>query len=88
MDLFHLQAEAHGSVFWHPKGFVMWRALEAYMRRAIDAAGYKEVKTPQLMDVRQWERSGHWGKYSENMFAVPDEVPDAESEGPVISGAG
>ncbi|MGE3690765.1 MAG: threonine--tRNA ligase [Novosphingobium sp.] len=86
MDLFHLQQEAHGSVFWHPKGFVMWRELEAYMRRAIDAAGYREVKTPQLMDVRQWEKSGHWGKYSENMFAVPDEVPDATSEGPVVSG--
>jgi len=86
MDLFHLQQEAHGSVFWHPKGYVIWRELEAYMRRAIDGAGYREVKTPQLMDVRQWERSGHWGKYSENMFAVPDEVPDAEGEGPVISG--
>ena len=49
------------------------------MRRRLDAAGYAEVKTPQLMDVRQWERSGHWGKYSENMFAVPDEVPQADS---------
>ena len=88
MDLFHLQAEAQGSVFWHPKGFVLWRQLEAYMRRRLDAAGYAEVKTPQLMDVRQWERSGHWGKYSENMFAVPDEVPQAEGEGPVLSGEG
>lgn len=86
MDLFHLQSEAQGSVFWHPKGYVMWRALEAYMRRKLDAAGYEEVKTPQLMDVKQWERSGHWGKYSENMFAVPDEVPDAEGEGPVVTG--
>ena len=86
MDLFHLQEEAHGSVFWHPHGYMVWRELEAYMRRAIDGAGYHEVKTPQLMDVRQWERSGHWGKYSENMFAVPDEVPQAEGEGPVISG--
>ena len=75
MDLFHLQAEAHGSVFWHPKGFVIWRELEAYMRRRIDAAGYQEVKTPQLMDARQWEQSGHWGKYRENMFVVPDEIP-------------
>tara|TARA_R110000782_G_scaffold167129_6_gene259209 strand:+ start:11782 stop:13779 length:1998 start_codon:yes stop_codon:yes gene_type:complete len=88
MDLFHLQSEAPGSVFWHPKGYIMWRQLEAYMRRRLDAAGYEEVKTPQLMDVRQWEKSGHWGKYSENMFAVPDEVPDAEGEGPVISGTG
>ena len=86
MDLFHLQQEAHGSVFWHPHGFTIWRELEAYMRRAIDGAGYKEVKTPQLMDVRQWEQSGHWGKYSENMFAVPDEVPHGEGDGPIISG--
>jgi threonyl-tRNA synthetase len=86
MDLFHLQAEAHGSVFWHPKGYLVWRELEAYMRRAIDAAGYKEVKTPQVMDARQWEQSGHWGKYRENMFVIPDEVPNTEDEGPVISG--
>ncbi len=88
MDLFHFQPEAQGSCFWHPQGFVIWRELEAYMRRAIDAGGYEEIKTPQLMDVKQWEQSGHWGKYSENMFAVPDEVPDAESDGPVISGNG
>ncbi|MCJ8190987.1 threonine--tRNA ligase [Sphingomicrobium aestuariivivum] len=80
MDLFHLQQEAHGSVFWHPQGFKMWRALEAYMRRAIDDGGYREIKTPQLMDVKQWTRSGHWGKYAENMFAVPDIVPNVESE--------
>ncbi|SFS06082.1 threonine--tRNA ligase [Sphingomonas jatrophae] len=86
MDLFHLQAEAHGSVFWHPKGFRIWRELEAYMRRAIDGAGYREVKTPQIMDARQWEASGHWGKYRENMFVIPDEVPNVEDEGPVISG--
>ena len=86
MDLFHLQSEAHGSVFWHPKGYLIWRELEAYMRRAIDAAGYKEVKTPQVMDAKQWEQSGHWGKYRENMFVIPDEVPNTEDEGPVISG--
>ncbi len=85
MDLFHLQAEAHGSVFWHPHGFTIWRALEAYMRRAIDAAGYREVKTPQVMDARQWEQSGHWGKYRENMFVIPDEVPNTEDEGPIVS---
>ncbi|HET9354429.1 MAG TPA: threonine--tRNA ligase, partial [Sphingomicrobium sp.] len=88
MDLFHLQAEAHGSVFWHPNGFVIWRQLEAYMRRKLDAAGYVEIKTPQLMDARQWEKSGHWGKYRENMFVVPDEIPNTEEEGPVISGEG
>jgi threonyl-tRNA synthetase len=86
MDLFHLQAEAHGSVFWHPKGYILWRALEAYMRRRLDAAGYREVKTPQLMDARQWEQSGHWGKYRENMFVVPDEIPNAGEEGPILSG--
>ncbi|SMC78636.1 threonine--tRNA ligase [Novosphingobium sp. B1] len=85
MDLFHLQAEAHGSVFWHPKGYLIWRELEAYMRRAIDGAGYREVKTPQVMDARQWEQSGHWGKYRENMFVIPDEVPNTEDEGPIVS---
>jgi threonyl-tRNA synthetase len=86
MDLFHLQQEAHGSVFWHPNGYLIWRELEAYMRRAIDGAGYKEVKTPQVMDARQWEQSGHWGKYRANMFVIPDEVPNVDDEGPVISG--
>ncbi len=85
MDLFHLQAEAQGSIFWHPKGFVLWRQLEAYMRRAIDGAGYREIKTPQLMDVAQWEASGHWGKYAENMFAVPDIVPDGEGGAPNVA---
>ena len=85
MDLFHLQAEAHGSVFWHPKGYRIWRELEAYMRRRLDAAGYVEVKTPQVMDARQWEKSGHWGKYRENMFVIPDEVPNTEDEGPLVS---
>ncbi|MGB5483848.1 threonine--tRNA ligase, partial [Parasphingorhabdus sp.] len=86
MDLFHFQHEAQGSCFWHPKGYFIWRELERYMRSQLDAAGYEEIKTPQLMDVNQWEKSGHWGKYSENMFAVPDEVPDAEGDGPVITG--
>ncbi|MDQ3143858.1 MAG: TGS domain-containing protein, partial [Pseudomonadota bacterium] len=88
MDLFHLQAEAHGSVFWHPKGFVLWRALEAYMRRRLDAAGYREIKTPQLMDARLWEASGHWGKFREGMFVVPDEVPGVDPSKPVITGSG
>ncbi|HTK73455.1 MAG TPA: threonine--tRNA ligase [Croceibacterium sp.] len=87
MDLFHLQEEAHGSVFWHPNGYLIWRQLEAYMRRRLDAAGYVEVKTPQVMDARQWEKSGHWGKYRENMFVIPDEVPNTEDEGPLVSDA-
>ena len=88
MDLFHLQSEAQGSVFWHPNGFVLWRQLEAYMRRRLDAADYAEVKTPQLMDARQWEQSGHWGKARENMFVVPDEVPNTEDEGAIFTGEG
>ena len=88
MDLFHLQAEAHGSVFWHPKGYIIYRVLEAYMRRRLDAAGYQEVKTPQIMDARQWEQSGHWGKYREAMFVIPDEVPNTEDEGALVSGKG
>jgi threonyl-tRNA synthetase len=86
MDLFHLQPEAQGSVFWHPNGFVIWRQLEAYMRRRLDAAGYQEIKTPQLLDAKQWERSGHWGKYRENMFVVPDEIPSTLDDAPIVSG--
>ena len=86
MDLFHLQSEAQGSIFWHPQGYMLWRQLESYMRRRLDNAGYVEVKTPQLMNSKQWEASGHWGKYRENMFVVPDEVPNTEDEGPVLSG--
>jgi threonyl-tRNA synthetase len=86
MDLFHLQQEAHGSVFWHPKGYLIWRQLEAYMRRKLDAAGYEEVKTPQIMDARQWEQSGHWGKYRENMFVIPDEIPGTDEDAPILSG--
>ncbi|HEY9552124.1 threonine--tRNA ligase [Allosphingosinicella sp.] len=88
MDLFHLQEEAHGSVFWHPKGWVIWRALEAYLRRRLDAAGYREIKTPQLLDAKLWEASGHWGKFRENMFVVPDEVPGTDPDKPVLTGAG
>src|SRR5665213_364208 len=88
MDLFHLQGEAHGSVFWHPKGWIVWRQLEAYMRRRLDFAGYREIKTPQLMDVGLWEASGHWGKFRENMFVVPDEVPGTDPDKPVLSGTG
>jgi threonyl-tRNA synthetase len=84
MDLFHLQDEAPGSVFWHPKGYTIWLALEAYIRRRLRGADYIEVKTPQLMDSRFWEQSGHWGKYRENMFVVPDVVPNTEEGGKVF----
>jgi threonyl-tRNA synthetase len=75
MDLFHVQEEATGSVFWHPKGWKLYRALEDYMRRRQNGAGYQEVRTPQLVDRVLWERSGHWEKYREHMFiaTVEDE---------------
>ncbi len=88
LDLFHLQSEAQGSVFWHPNGFMIWRQLEAYIRRRQDDDGYVEVKTPQLLNSVFWEQSGHWSKFRENMFVVPDEIPSVEEEGPVLSGEG
>ncbi len=86
MGLFHLQPEAQGSVFWHPNGYVLYNQMEAYIRRQLGRAGYVEVKTPQLMDSKFWEQSGHWGKYRENMFVVPDEVPSTDDEAPILSG--
>ncbi len=86
MDLFHLQEEAMGSVFWHPKGYAVWQALEQYIRRRIQKAGYQEVKTPQLLDSAFWEQSGHWAKFRENMFVVPDEIPSTDESKPVLSG--
>jgi threonyl-tRNA synthetase len=77
MDLFHIQEEGRGMVFWHPKGWILWQVIEAYMRRRLDAAGYVEVKTPQVLDRTFWEKSGHWEKYRPNMFVcetVEDEV--------------
>ena len=85
LDLFHLDGlAAAGSIFWHPKGYQIWLQIESYMRRRLDAAGYEEIKTPQLMDSVQWEKSGHWGKYRENMFIVPDFIPEGD-EGVEIS---
>ena len=86
MDLFHLQEEAMGSVFWHPKGYSVWQALEQYIRRRVQKAGYQEVKTPQLLDSTFWEQSGHWAKFRENMFVVPDEIPSTDEAKPVLSG--
>jgi threonyl-tRNA synthetase len=85
MDLFHLQEEAPGSVFWHARGYVIWQALEQYLRRRLTRAGYVEVKTPQLMDRSLWERSGHWAKFRNGMFVVPDEAPSLQDDGPVVS---
>jgi threonyl-tRNA synthetase len=68
MDLFHMQEEGRGMVFWHEKGLTLWRTIEAYIRRRLEAAGYIEVRTPQVLDRVFWERSGHWDKYRPNMF--------------------
>jgi len=73
LDFFHMQEEAAGSVFWHPKGWVLYREIENYMRRRLDVAGYQEVKTPQLVDRSLWEASGHWDKFGENMFTAASE---------------
>ena len=76
LDLFHLQDEAPGMVFWHPKGWTLWQQIEQCMRRRLDAAGYSEVKTPLVMDRVLWERSGHWENYRENMFVTESEKRD------------
>jgi threonyl-tRNA synthetase len=68
MDLFHMQEEGRGMVFWHEKGWTLWRTVEAYMRRRLAEAGYIEVKTPQVLDMSFWQASGHWDKYRPNMF--------------------
>ncbi|MGC5808066.1 threonine--tRNA ligase [Ralstonia pseudosolanacearum] len=73
LDLFHLQEEAPGMVFWHPKGWQIWQAVEQYMRGRLAGAGYSEVRTPQVMDRGLWERSGHWENYKENMFVTESE---------------
>ena len=70
MELFHQQEEAMGSIFWHPKGWKVWRIVENYVRRKLEDGGYVEVKTPQLVDRSLWEASGHWEKFGENMFTV------------------
>ena len=70
LDFFHLQEEAAGSVFWHAKGWTLYREIEMYMRRRLDEAGYSEVKTPQLVDRSLWEASGHWDKFGDNMFTA------------------
>ena len=73
LDLFHLQDEAPGMVFWHPKGWALWQVIEQHMRKELNAAGYKEVKTPQIMDKTFWEKSGHWENYKDNMFVTSSE---------------
>ena len=76
LDLFHIQEEAPGMVFWHAKGWTFWQQVEQYMRRTINAHGYQEVKTPQIVDRSLWEKSGHWGMYSDLMFTTQSEKHD------------
>ncbi len=72
-DLFHLQEEAPGLVFWHPKGWAIWQVVEQYMRRVYRESGYQEVRCPQILDVSLWQKSGHWDNYKENMFFTESE---------------
>ncbi len=83
MDLFHFQEEAVGQVFWHPNGWTLYRTLESYVRRKVSANGYDEIKTPQLLDRKLWEKSGHWENYRENMFIA--EVDEGGPEKKMLS---
>ncbi|MCB1879877.1 MAG: threonine--tRNA ligase [Gammaproteobacteria bacterium] len=76
LDLFHTQEEAPGMVFWHPKGWAVYRIVEQYIRDKISGAGYQEIRTPQIVDRSLWEKSGHWGKYREGMFTTQSENRD------------
>ncbi len=76
LDLFHLQDEAPGMVFWHPKGWSIWQQVEQYMRRVYQDNGYQEVKAPQILDRSLWERSGHWENFKDNMFTTESEKHD------------
>jgi threonyl-tRNA synthetase len=76
LDLFHMQGEAPGLVFWHPKGWTLWQAVEQYMRRVYRDNGYQEVRGPQILDVELWKRTGHWENFRENMFTTSSENRD------------
>jgi len=76
LELFHTQDEAPGMVFWHPKGWAVWQAIEQYMRRVLGQNGYAEVRAPQVLDVSLWKRSGHWDNFRENMFFTESESRD------------
>ena len=76
LDLFHIQEEAPGMVFWHPKGWVIWQQVEQYMREVFRDNGYLEIRTPQVLDKGLWERSGHWENFRENMFTTHSEQRD------------
>ncbi|HJK87374.1 MAG TPA: threonine--tRNA ligase [Candidatus Megaira endosymbiont of Hartmannula sinica] len=78
LDLFHLQEEAKGSVFWHHNGYMVYKLIQQYIRNKITKYGYSEVKTPTLVDRSLWEKSGHWDKFKENMFTISSEEEDKE----------
>ncbi|TXI26242.1 MAG: threonine--tRNA ligase [Nitrosomonas sp.] len=73
LDLFHIQDEAPGMVFWHPKGWALWQQIEQYMRQVLNRSGYQEIRTPQVLDRSLWEHSGHWENFRENMFVTESE---------------
>ena len=73
LDLFHQQEEAPGMVFWHPKGYAIWQAVEQYVRKVYRKSGYQEVRAPQILDVSLWKKSGHWDNYKDNMFFTESE---------------
>lgn len=76
LDLFHMQDEAPGLVFWHPKGWTLWQQVEQYMRKVYQEGGYQEIRCPQILDRKLWEKSGHWENYKENMFTTESEKRD------------
>ena len=76
LDLFHMQDEAPGMIFWHPKGWMLWQQVEQYMRKIYQDNGYQEVKCPQIIDLSLWEKSGHWENFKENMFTTASENRD------------
>lgn len=76
LDLFHMQDEAPGLVFWHPKGWALWQQVEQYMRRVYVDGGYQEIRCPQILDRKLWEKSGHWDNYKDNMFTTESEKRD------------
>ena len=76
LDLFHMQDEAPGMVFWHPKGWTIWQQVEQYMRSVYRETGFQEVRCPQMLDVSLWKRSGHWDNFRENMFFTGSENRD------------
>ncbi|NNM11120.1 MAG: threonine--tRNA ligase, partial [Pseudomonadales bacterium] len=76
LDLFHIQEEAPGMIFWHPRGWAIYQAIEQYVRAVQNANGYQEIKTPQVVDRTLWERSGHWDKFADNMFTIESESRD------------